>query len=442
MLAEYVEQCEAVIHFVGKMAGSTPAASSVDDLLRRSPELETRLAEGGLAHDVLKTLTYTQWEAWLAIGFRKSLIIVAPAEGVTLGTSFQPSHASQESQTRHLQRLKDIDRYPILFTSTDNLVASILETAVDALVKAQAPPAAAQRREPFGATIAAIVAGLFVLFIEKMLPLEPWFSELPTLIRVLAVMTVCVFAWFSWRYWETLGGLEELHRSPERLEYDALRDALGTGGTPAKVYRELLTNALDHVDTFFGDAGRNDRSWFARALGLETPGARWTAPAFDRSLLLALLFPALTIYLVWMWSGHVAGAERALGLADLNSDFRRFSLVLALLTTFYSLWRAIKAKRGLLKLRWATLGCAGVIAANIAGASAGNNVTVVAYGAAGSFAFAFAFAVDGSGFFVGSVTGAFAFAVVYFGIFLLGFFGVYAVIEAVSKASSIDFATG
>ena len=34
MLEEYVEQCEAVVHFVGDMAGSTPAASSVDDLLR------------------------------------------------------------------------------------------------------------------------------------------------------------------------------------------------------------------------------------------------------------------------------------------------------------------------------------------------------------------------------------------------------------------------
>ena len=48
MLSEYVEQCEAVVHFVGDMAGSMPAASSVDDLLKRRPELETRLAAKGL----------------------------------------------------------------------------------------------------------------------------------------------------------------------------------------------------------------------------------------------------------------------------------------------------------------------------------------------------------------------------------------------------------
>ncbi len=45
MLEEYIETCEAVVHFVGDMAGSTPAATSVDDLLMRRPGLEARLAE-------------------------------------------------------------------------------------------------------------------------------------------------------------------------------------------------------------------------------------------------------------------------------------------------------------------------------------------------------------------------------------------------------------
>ena len=81
MLEEYVGKCEAVVHFVGEMAGSTPAATSVDDLLARRPEFEARLAAKGLGRDALKTLTYTQWEAWLAIGFDKDLLIVEPAEG-------------------------------------------------------------------------------------------------------------------------------------------------------------------------------------------------------------------------------------------------------------------------------------------------------------------------------------------------------------------------
>ena len=67
------------------MVGSTPKPNSVDDLLRRRPELAARLAEKGMTREALGRLTYTQWGAWLAVGFNKdgakrNLVIVAPAE--------------------------------------------------------------------------------------------------------------------------------------------------------------------------------------------------------------------------------------------------------------------------------------------------------------------------------------------------------------------------
>jgi hypothetical protein len=62
MLQEYIEGCDAVVHFAGEMAGSAPASSSVDDLLRRRPELAARLAEKGMDREALARLTYTQWE--------------------------------------------------------------------------------------------------------------------------------------------------------------------------------------------------------------------------------------------------------------------------------------------------------------------------------------------------------------------------------------------
>ena len=70
------------MHFAGEMAGSAPASSSVDDLLQRRPELAARLAEKGMDREALGRLTYTQWEAWLAIGFNKdgaerNLVIVS-----------------------------------------------------------------------------------------------------------------------------------------------------------------------------------------------------------------------------------------------------------------------------------------------------------------------------------------------------------------------------
>jgi Leucine-rich repeat (LRR) protein len=140
MLEEYVAQCEAVVHFVGEMTGSEPAAPSVDDLLARRPDLEAMLAKKGMAREALAVLSYTQWEAWLAICFGKNLVIVQPAPGVDRSPKFAPTDASRELQGEHLKHLKAIDRYPgQAFTSADSLVAQIFGSAViDALVKAQA----------------------------------------------------------------------------------------------------------------------------------------------------------------------------------------------------------------------------------------------------------------------------------------------------------------
>jgi Domain of unknown function (DUF4062) len=143
MLEDYIESCDVVVHFAGEMAGSTPTPSSVDDLLRRRPELAARLAEKGMDREALGRLTYTQWEAWLAIGFnkdgaKKNLVIVAPAFGVKRGAKFAPDEASRASQDHHLTDLKDVDFYPAKpFTSADNLVARVFGSAVlDALKKA------------------------------------------------------------------------------------------------------------------------------------------------------------------------------------------------------------------------------------------------------------------------------------------------------------------
>jgi len=67
MLEEYIKQCEAVVHFAGDMTGLAPAGSSVEDLLARRPDLEAKLAKKGMAREALAALSYTQWEAWLAV---------------------------------------------------------------------------------------------------------------------------------------------------------------------------------------------------------------------------------------------------------------------------------------------------------------------------------------------------------------------------------------
>jgi hypothetical protein len=60
LLETYVESCDVVVHFIGDMAGSTPKPTSVDDLLKRRPELAARLKEKGMDRGALGRLTYTQ----------------------------------------------------------------------------------------------------------------------------------------------------------------------------------------------------------------------------------------------------------------------------------------------------------------------------------------------------------------------------------------------
>jgi tetratricopeptide (TPR) repeat protein len=154
MLEGYVANCDVVVHFIGDMSGATPKSTSVDDLLKRRPELAERLAEKGMDRDALGRLTYTQWEAWLAIGFnnngaKKNLVIFAPAIGLKRSLAFAPTDATRASQADHLKWLRAINVYPAKpFTSADNLVARVFGSAVlDALKKSGS--AAKPRNLPF-----------------------------------------------------------------------------------------------------------------------------------------------------------------------------------------------------------------------------------------------------------------------------------------------------
>jgi hypothetical protein len=263
----------------------------------------------------------------------------------------------------------------------------------------------AKRTEPFGATMAAIIGAVVGVLVNTLLPWEQFFNAFPVFPRILFFAAIVLFAWKAWSYWEILGGAEEPQDSPERADYDALVAELQAGGTPGKVYREWLAKALDRVDVFFGDPGRNDKSWVARALGLETPGARWTAPTFDKCLLLALIYPIITIIGVWVWSRHVGIAERVLGLWETASDsphggLMRLAFGLSLVAALYAIWRHAQADRPLPKLLW--LSASAVLVA-------GRPLAIIGGVAAFGFAFAFGFAGAGAVAVASAVACAFVF---------------------------------
>jgi hypothetical protein len=286
----------------------------------------------------------------------------------------------------------------------------------------------AKKTEPLGELTIAIIAGVFVLLLDKVVLLDKLTEHVPGLVRVFFGALIISAAVLGRRYYVILGGGDERHGSEEREPYDTLRERLSQGGMPTIVYNRWLRIALEKVDEFFGDAGRKDTSWIARALHLETDGPRWTAPAFDRCLLLALIYPIVTVFAVWAFSGHVGPAERALGLPpdDPASHYPDLWRSLSFLSTAfltYAWYRAARAEGLKSTVLWgvvvfvvagaAAFAGAGVGAAAFAGAAAVAGAGAGAIAGAGAVAFAVAFAAAVAVAFTvaGAVAGAAAFAV-------------------------------
>jgi len=134
---------------------------------------------------------------------------------------------------------------------------------------------------------------------------------------LLAIAGAVLGLWFSLlhrRYAGVLAASALPADNDEREGYLALRRSLAEGGAVARLYAARLNRFLAGVERFFGDEGMAGRSLFPHAFGLRTAAPLWTAPAFDRCLLLALIYPVVTIFLIWVVSGHVGPAEASLGL--------------------------------------------------------------------------------------------------------------------------------
>jgi hypothetical protein len=125
-----IRDCAAVVHLIGDMAGAFPPPSAVRRLLDRYPNLAERL---GLDRKSLlaqkTTISYTQWEAYLAIYHGKRLFIAEAAREATREQATYRLEAAQlTSQQAHRERLrKVIDRWHELqFDGPDDIARKLL----------------------------------------------------------------------------------------------------------------------------------------------------------------------------------------------------------------------------------------------------------------------------------------------------------------------------
>jgi hypothetical protein len=73
MLDTYIQACDGVIHLVGDMTVAMAKPQSVDAIVQRYPGLASRFPLAEFLQPNGPSLSYTQWEAWLALWHGKKL---------------------------------------------------------------------------------------------------------------------------------------------------------------------------------------------------------------------------------------------------------------------------------------------------------------------------------------------------------------------------------
>jgi hypothetical protein len=85
------------------MTGEVALDPSVEAIRNRYPDLLEKLRP--LKGALLSEISYTQWEAWLAIYHEKRLVIAKAADNAPRGPDYARTSQSLKSQQDHLQRL-------------------------------------------------------------------------------------------------------------------------------------------------------------------------------------------------------------------------------------------------------------------------------------------------------------------------------------------------
>ncbi len=155
LLNSYIAKCDAVIHLVGDRTGKPdkhgiPGPENLKSLTDKLPDLLSRL---GLSQSDLGSISYTQWEALLAIYHNKPLFIAKPKEKARRDTAPLEGEAGEYQrnlQSQHLQRLRRLERHVAFeFINRYQLVTHIQTNLSEILPDVRDNPAYATRISPY-----------------------------------------------------------------------------------------------------------------------------------------------------------------------------------------------------------------------------------------------------------------------------------------------------
>ncbi|MEK6258167.1 MAG: hypothetical protein AABP62_06060 [Planctomycetota bacterium] len=139
-LDDYIRQCDAVIHLIGKATGALPKEPAVAALLAKYPDFGARfppLAE--LLKQAQPGFSYTQWEAYLARYHKRPIFVYRPTDfdldvlHCPRGDKFKYSPAEAQSQKEHYRRICDLGQDRGQFLNEERLSSAVLRDLVEIL---------------------------------------------------------------------------------------------------------------------------------------------------------------------------------------------------------------------------------------------------------------------------------------------------------------------
>jgi tetratricopeptide (TPR) repeat protein len=141
-LDRYIKECDAVIHLVGDMTGAMAQPASLEHIIDCYPEFPNKLPDLTPAFKGALDVSYTQWEAYLAIYHKKELLVAVPIPGAPREASTYVKSGEQEAaQQAHLKRLERYERFPVSFKDGENLALQLFKsTLYDLLISAGVQP--------------------------------------------------------------------------------------------------------------------------------------------------------------------------------------------------------------------------------------------------------------------------------------------------------------
>jgi hypothetical protein len=112
-LDDYIRNCAAVIHLVGAKPGATANAKAVAEYLQAEPRFLEKYPTLRAKLGDFSGITYTQWEAFLALHHGVNLFVYDTEDAAT-------------GQKVHLDRLRSVPRYPSRFADTADLLGQLI----------------------------------------------------------------------------------------------------------------------------------------------------------------------------------------------------------------------------------------------------------------------------------------------------------------------------